>query len=286
MTVKAVAYNSDDVYLVSNSQMGTLTNCPKQWYNNYFLRRVGMYNNHFPFSFGLFIHTLLEDGFNIDNEYDRQLFEANYIENRGFVPSKRRKQYINKQHLNVSSYFDKYEFIKGVPGTELELAIEVSLDNFPSELTDVLSSIKLANGDVRSFSGFGYRGIIDFYGIDSSTGEKALVDWKTGKKGSQWEAGYDDQLNKYAYLAEVNGLDFDVGRVEYVLHRDTKHIRTSAEKGKELIFNDLNQIAKALIDAHNGEEFKAIPSDQCNICLISFNCRKHEFSLVEEFYVV
>ena len=286
MIAAPVDYESKDIYLVSNSQHGTLTKCPKQWYNNYYVRRTGIRANHFPFYFGTWVHQLLEDGMHIRDDYDRKEFEANYVKDRGYLPKMRRETFISKERENVKGYFKKYRPFEEQESIEARLAISVSLDVFPDELPEVLTNFRVADGGKKTFTGFGYRGIFDFYGIDVMTNEKALVDYKTGNVKKKYLTGYIEQIKKYAYIAHINELEFDVARIEYVLHNITKQVTIDLKECEELILRDLKDIANALIRAYHGDKFEKIEGDDCSTCFINFHCLKHNFPVVKEFYIV
>lgn len=281
--LRPVDYDSDNVYLVSNSQSNTVEDCPQHWEGKYYRREHGENIEYHPFYFGNWVHTLLEKAKQIDDRHDRDTFMIDYIQNYGFLESRDRKK-VENNVAYFSQLLDKYRWKEEIT-TELRVAVEVPLSWFDPQLKDAIENIKLANGDYASFSGFGFRGIVDYYGMDVETKEKVVVDYKTGYNPDPWIEGYEQQLKKYHVTMMANRYEVDICRDEFVMIPKTHQINPTVEDSLQVFREGMEIVANALIRAHQGRRFKVRPAKKrCGTCMRYAYCRATRNEFVRDFF--
>jgi len=287
--LKSVDYNSLDTYLISQSQVTKVRTCMRQWLYNYRIRLLGEEIDFYPFKYGNFIHELLEQIMqkNIENRVPALYNFLNTTDQN--VPS----NFLNKLYKiidNIEKLSHKYKNITANP-CELPIAISAPFDWFDEKLETILSKVYIKRGDVRYFDSFGFRGKIDYYGEDTETGEKCLIDFKTGGKriDSKQQTKYKHQVFGYEVLGVVNGLKVDSLRLEFI-EGDKEHNRVltfdpNYDYGKKVVKKLLVDVANALVLTPKTHAFpKTDDFSNCNACQYAPFCLAEEPQFVSNHF--
>lgn len=277
-STKPVDYKSKDIFLISTSQADKYKECKKKWMLNYYQKILGEELDFYPFKYGNFVHGILEGLMNRKIE-DRTSALYDLLNYEDFpVPD----SFVTKFYKfisNVESLLVKYKNIVS-NSCELPLAIAAPMDWFHKDFSSALKNVMLPSKEFRSFSGFGYRGKIDYYGEDIETGEKCLVDFKTGRLSVKRKDKYEQQVFKYQVLGEVNGLKVDSVRIEFIegefVYDRVLKYNANYDYGEKFIKKDLKIISKALMKEPIPKNFPKKKSENCSTCQYA------PFCLVEE----
>ncbi len=286
-----ISYDDTTTYFVSNTQKGSLKRCPQKWEWGYYSRKKAEKVFTKPFDFGNYSHSVMENLMQLEHGR-RKEFISDHIETVGNVYDSYRRR-LMKSTLSINDRLIRYDAISNTPSTEVRVGVRAPDSWFPVGYKKFLSRI---SGKEDQLDGIGFRGIVDYYGMDMITGQKTLVDWKSSKWSKKWGGDYLDQLEYYCYVAHINGWTVDEARLEFFEVsnikkkgkkeiRDvdaTKIIKPNIKYGRGLLYNILNDTVKALQRAHEGKPFKAIQSRECMSCGFNAGCLKSD--IVSDYY--
>jgi len=271
-----IDYHNNDTLCISHSQSGVVQDCPKRWELQYYDKIVGEHVYYKPFSYGGYSHTIMEKLMDLDKSRRAGMINQ-YIEETGHVFDSYRKS-LKDATSTIHELITRYNFKE--PSSEINIAIKAPDTWFPVGYKKYLEIDTID----KEFSGLGFRGKIDYFGIDRIDGKTCLIDWKTGKYNKKWSQGYRDQLHTYDYMMHIGGYEFDEKRIEYIempimkkgkLNIDrTQKIPVDHKRGKELIYTKLRDVYKLLILGKEKKKFKKVENDRnCGICSYNAWCR-------------